>query len=115
MATTVSPLVLPPLPSLPGYTPPEQSPLEYFKLAAAQHLSKVLEIELETAYKGIESGKTSKGPIPDFSVALPRFRLKTDAKANVARFLADVSSLRFEPGRSCARMSEIFWQMLFFF
>lgn len=67
---------LPPLPSLPSHASPELAALDAFKLATAAFLSKTLEIPLEQAYEGVESGKTGKNVTGDFLIAVPRFRLK---------------------------------------
>lgn len=89
---SIAPLILDPVPTLPGLDL-KASPLEYFKLATAEYLSKTLDITLEFAYSAVESGKTGKGAVGDLAIALPKFRLKTDPKANVAKVLDNVSSL----------------------
>mgnify|MGYP001605684686 FL=1 len=80
---------LPPLPSLSAATP-DTCALDLFKLATAQHISTVLNIPLAQAYDGVESGKAGKGVTGDFTVALPRFRLKGDAKAMAAKIVSEV-------------------------
>lgn len=82
---------LPPLGPFPaGITAP--SVLDHFKLAAALAIAKSFDVDLETAYRGIESGKSIKGGAAgDFMVAVPRFRLKGDPAAHAAKFAAEVS------------------------
>lgn len=67
---------------------PTTSPLDQFKLSCATHVSRVFSIPLETAYLGIESGKTGKTVKGDFTVAVPRFRLKGNP-ADWAKKLVD--------------------------
>ncbi|KAM0755895.1 arginyl-tRNA synthetase [Meredithblackwellia eburnea MCA 4105] len=71
---------LPTLPSVAGASP-SSSALDTFKIATAHHVSKVLDIPIEKAFEGVESGKTGKGVKGDFNVAVPRFKLKGDVKA----------------------------------
>jgi arginyl-tRNA synthetase len=57
--------------SIPGVDP-AAFPLDGFRIAVATVIAKALDLPLETAYSGVDLGK--KGV--DFTVALPRFRLK---------------------------------------
>ncbi|KAI5476453.1 arginyl-tRNA synthetase [Pseudohyphozyma bogoriensis] len=70
---------LPPLPELSLASPSTQA-IDTFRVAAAQHLHTVLGVPLDAAYQGLEFGKPGKVQ-KDFTVALPRFRLKGDVKA----------------------------------
>ncbi|GAA5883893.1 hypothetical protein JCM3774_003909 [Rhodotorula dairenensis] len=80
-APTLPPFALPAEPAIPAEHLTSTPALDLFKLAAAQLVvDAVPEIELEKAYEGIESGKTGKNVSGDFTVAVPRFRLK--AKPN---------------------------------
>jgi len=65
----------PPLPTLAGVEP-ELIALDAFKLAVAHQVAQILDVPLEKAYEGVESGKTGKGVAGDFCVAVPRFRLQ---------------------------------------
>lgn len=81
MAATLPPFALPAEPAIPAEHLTSTPALDLFKLAAAQLIvDAVPEIELEKAYEGVESGKTGKNVSGDFTVAVPRFRLK--AKPN---------------------------------
>ncbi|KAM0792037.1 hypothetical protein ACM66B_004745 [Microbotryomycetes sp. NB124-2] len=66
---------LPATAQLPGIADPSLAVLDGFKLAAAQYVSEQLGIELDKVYEGVESGKTGKNALGDFTVAVPRFRL----------------------------------------
>lgn len=76
---TTLPFIPPPAPLPPFSSPlysPQTSVLDYFKLAAASHISTSLGVDLDKAYESIESGKTGKGANDgDFVVAVARFRL----------------------------------------
>ena len=59
------------LPQVPG-TDPIRSPLDAFRIAVAVEINRAAPtLSLEKAYEGVDYGK--KGP--DFTVAMPRFRL----------------------------------------
>lgn len=73
------------LPKLPG-TDFERCKLDVFRTAAAVHVSKALDIPVETAYPGVDLGKKA-----DFTVAVPRFRLKAKPAELVAKVLDNVS------------------------
>ncbi|KZT05980.1 arginyl-tRNA synthetase [Laetiporus sulphureus 93-53] len=60
------------LPNVAG-ADPVSFPLDAFRVAIAVHLSKSLQISVDIAFTGVDLGK--KGV--DFTVAVPRFRLKT--------------------------------------
>lgn len=78
----------PALPHVPG-TDPTKSVFDAARISIAQRLSKALPITLEQAYAGVDYGKKGE----DFTVAVPRFRLKgkPDEFANkvVAEFEPD--------------------------
>lgn len=76
---------LPELPHIPG-TDPERCVLDSFRIAAARHLSKYLDIPVETAFTGVDLGKKA-----DFTVAVPRFRLKAKPADLVAKVKEQVS------------------------
>jgi hypothetical protein len=82
-----------PLPVLPETTfaTPSTSVLDAFKLSAAVRVSASLGITLEQAWDGVESGKVGKNVIGDFSLAIPRFRLKGDPKALAQKIVDNVS------------------------
>ncbi|BGO89285.1 arginyl-tRNA synthetase [Rhodotorula toruloides] len=86
--TTLPPFPLPATPSIPDEHLASTPALDLFKLAAAEFIHSVLpEVDVEKAFEGVESGKTGKNVQGDFTVAVPRFRLK--AKPNeVAEKLA---------------------------
>ncbi|GAA5978830.1 hypothetical protein JCM10908_004501 [Rhodotorula pacifica] len=87
------PFQLPTEPAIPAEHLTSTPALDLFKLAAAQLIvDAVPEIELEKAYEGIESGKTGKNVSGDFTVAVPRFRLK--AKPNE---VAEQIVAKFQP------------------
>ncbi|KAL5514035.1 hypothetical protein ACEPAG_2796 [Sanghuangporus baumii] len=69
------------LPRLPG-TDFDRCKLDVFRVAAATHVSKALDIPLETAFTGVDLGKKA-----DFTVAVPRFRLKAKPADLVAKIL----------------------------
>ena len=75
----------PTLPKIPG-TDPERCVLDVFRTAAAVHLSKHLEIPVETAFSGVDLGKVKT----DFTVAVPRFRLKAKPADLVAKIVDGV-------------------------
>lgn len=89
---SISPLVLAPVPTLPGIDL-KASPLEYFKLATAEIIHKALDIPFELAYASVESGRAGKGAVGDFSIALPKFRLKIKPDEIKAKLFADVSCI----------------------
>ena len=69
------PFDLPETPSLPS-SHPDVPALDVFKLACAHYIANTLDVPLDKAYEGVESGKTGKNVLGDFVVAVPRFRLK---------------------------------------
>ena len=85
-------LNLPPLPELPSHAAPELAALDAFKLATAAFVSKALEIPLEQAYEGVESGKTGKNVTGDFLIAVPRFRLKGKPQELAQKLVDQVSA-----------------------
>jgi arginyl-tRNA synthetase len=87
---------LPELPKLPG-TDPERCVLDTFRVAAAVHLSKALDIPVETAFTGVDLGKLKN----DFTVAIPRFRLKGKPADLVAKVVNAVSSNTLWPRSLC--------------
>lgn len=86
-----SSFALPPLPSLPIATP-ATCVLDAFKLRTAEQIAKSLDIPLLQAFEGIESGRVGKTVKGDFTIAVPRFKLKGDAKAFAAKVAAEVST-----------------------
>ncbi|EJD00385.1 arginyl-tRNA synthetase [Fomitiporia mediterranea MF3/22] len=67
------------VPRLPG-TDFDRCKLDVFRVAAAMHISKGLDIPVETAFMGVDLGKKS-----DFTVAVPRYRLKAKPTDLVAK------------------------------
>ncbi|GAA5969149.1 hypothetical protein JCM8115_007129 [Rhodotorula mucilaginosa] len=93
MSTTLPPFRLPSEPAIPQEHLTSTPALDLFKLAAAQLIvAAVPEVPLEKAYEGIESGKTGKNVSGDFTVAVPRFRLKAKPDAIAEQIVA-----KFEP------------------
>ena len=72
------------LPQLPG-TDFSRCALDAFRTACAVHLSRYLGIELEAAYAGVDISKQKE---TDFTVAVPRFRLK-EKPQDVAKKVID--------------------------
>ncbi|THH04283.1 hypothetical protein EW145_g5637 [Phellinidium pouzarii] len=70
--------------------------LDVFRTAAAEHLSKSLGIPVETAFSGVDLAKTKA----DFTVAVPRFRLKAKPAELVAKVVDN-----FEPNEYIERVS----------
>jgi arginyl-tRNA synthetase len=64
-------------------------PLDEFRLAVAKVVEKALGIALETAFAGVDLGK--KGC--DFTVALPRFRIKRKPE-ELAQLVSDAVGTR---------------------
>ena len=79
----------PALPAL-SLATPSTCILDNFKLSLAEHVAKVLGVELQAAYEAVESGKVGKGTAGDFTVAVPRFRLKGDVIALSKRLVDEV-------------------------
>ncbi|GAA5850878.1 hypothetical protein JCM3766R1_005910 [Sporobolomyces carnicolor] len=98
------PFDLPETPSLPS-SHPDVPALDVFKLACAHYIANTLDVPLDKAYEGVESGKTGKNVLGDFVVAVPRFRLKE--KPNV---VADklVNSFKPTPYLSSAKSAGAF-------
>lgn len=91
MSTTLPPFQLPSEPAIPQEHLTSTPALDLFKLAAAQLIvAAVPEVPLEKAYEGIESGKTGKNVSGDFTVAVPRFRLKAKPDAIAEQIVAKV-------------------------
>ncbi|GAA6062174.1 hypothetical protein JCM10212_005129 [Sporobolomyces blumeae] len=88
---TVPPFDLPATPSIPE-SHPDVPALDVFKLACATYISQTLDVPLDKAFEGVESGKTGKNVLGDFVIAVPRFRLKE--KPNV---VADKLVNEFKP------------------
>ena len=86
MSTTLPPFRLPSEPAIPQEHLTSTPALDLFKLAVAA----VPEVPLEKAYEGIESGKTGKNVSGDFTVAVPRFRLKAKPDAIAEQIVAKV-------------------------
>lgn len=88
------------LPKIPG-TDSSRCILDAFRTAAALHISKTLDIPVETAFTGVDLGKAKN----DFTVAIPRFRLKGKPSDHVAKVLKEVRFLvsrSQERGCSCS-------------
>lgn len=83
---------LPPLPET-TFATPLTSALDAFKLSVAVKVSASLGITLEQAWDGLESGKVGKNVVGDFSLAVPRFRLKGDPKALAQKIIDEVSTV----------------------
>jgi arginyl-tRNA synthetase len=66
-------------------------PLDVFRVSVAAVIAKALHIPVETAFSGVDLGK--KGV--DFTVALPRFRLKNKPVELAERVLSTVRCLLF--------------------
>ena len=79
---------LPELPHVAG-TDPQRCVLDSFRIAAARQLSKSLNIPVETAFTGVDLGKNA-----DFTIAIPRFRLKGKPAELVAKVKEEVSIMR---------------------
>ncbi|KAF8196148.1 hypothetical protein BJ912DRAFT_956508 [Pholiota molesta] len=62
---------MPPLPAVPD-TDPSRAVLDSFRIAIAKRLSETLPLTIEQAFAGIDYGKKGE----DFTIAIPRFRLK---------------------------------------
>ena len=78
---------LPPLPHVPG-TEPSRCILDSFRIAIAKIVSEALpSLTVEQVYAGVDYGK--KGV--DFTVALPRFRLKDKVDVLAKKVLDHVS------------------------
>jgi arginyl-tRNA synthetase len=85
-----------PLPTIPG-TDPSRCVLDLFRTAIAQKLTKAFpEITLEQAYQGVDYGKKGE----DFTVAIPRFRMKGKVD-DLAKQVLD--SVRTYPSRFAGR------------
>lgn len=84
MAATNSPLFagLPDLPYIES-TEPARIALDAFRTAIAVQVSKILDLDLDKVYAGIQTTKDY-----DVNIAIPRFRLKGDPKA-LAKKVAD--------------------------
>ncbi|KAI0641457.1 arginyl-tRNA synthetase [Trametes meyenii] len=85
----VVPSDLPKLPGVPG-TDPSRSVLDCFRIAIAKVIADALEpLTVEQVYQGVDYGKKGE----DFTVALPRFKLKAKvdelAKAVIDKFQPD--------------------------
>lgn len=90
MASTNSPLFagLPPLPQVPG-TEPERIALDAFRIAIADQVARSLNLDIAKVYEGVQYG--AKGA--DCNLAIPRFRLKEDAKALAQKVASEVSPI----------------------
>ncbi|GAA5905592.1 hypothetical protein JCM6882_008722 [Rhodosporidiobolus microsporus] len=87
--STPPPFPLPATPALPQEHITSTPALDLFKLAAAEHIVSVLpEVALDKAFEGVESGKAGKNVGGDFTVAVPRFRLKAKPQ-EVAQKIVD--------------------------
>lgn len=77
---------LPDLPPVEG-TDPSRCVLDAFRISAATRISKSLNIPLTDAFAGVDLGKKGN----DFTVAVPRFRLKTKPDELAKKIVSDVS------------------------
>ena len=75
------------VPRLPG-TDFDRCKLDIFRIGAAMHVAKALDIPVETAFSGVDLGKKA-----DFTVAVPRFRLKAKPQDLVTKILDSVSTV----------------------
>lgn len=97
MSTAALPLFasLPPLP-IPEGAEPSRIALDAFRTAVALQVAEILGLphtgpgEFQKIWLGVESGKKEGG---DLTVAVPRFRLKGDPKANALKVQTEASSL----------------------
>ncbi len=64
----------------------ENSPLDVFKIAIAAQVSKILDLPIDIVYGGVDFGK--KGA--DFTIAVPRFRIKAKSAELVTKVAAEV-------------------------
>ncbi len=71
--------------SVPGLEP-SASVLDAFRLSVAESVARILDISLDLAYSGADLGK--KGV--DFTVAVPRFRLKSKPQDLVKQIETEV-------------------------
>lgn len=79
-------MALPDLPHLEG-TDPSRCMLDAFRISAATRISKSLDIPLKDAFAGVDLGKKGN----DFTVAVPRFRLKAKPAELVEKIVSEVS------------------------
>lgn len=80
---------LPELPKTPA-ADPARNPLDAFRLAIAQLITKAVpEITLENAFEGVQ---TSAGKVGDFTVAMPRFRIKSAKPDELAKKVQEAVS-----------------------
>ena len=88
MATTSSFIAnLPPLPKVEG-TEPDHCVLDLFRTAIAKRVADALPpLTIEQVYNGVDYGK--KGV--DFTIALPRFRIKAKPEELASKVLSGVS------------------------
>ena len=86
---SVSPVSFATLPQLPG-TDFSRCVLDAFRTACAIHLSRYLGIELEQAYSGVDISKQKE---TDFTVAVPRFRLKEKPQDVVKKVVDNVRAI----------------------
>lgn len=86
---------LPAVPSVPAEHLESTAALDVFKLAAAEFIHSVFpdDVPVDKAFEGVESGKTGKQALGDFTVALPRFRLKAKPQEIADKLVAAVRSL----------------------
>lgn len=85
---------LPAVPSVPAEHLESTAALDVFKLAAAEFIHSVFpdDVPVDKAFEGVESGKTGKQALGDFTVALPRFRLKAKPQEIADKLVAAVRS-----------------------
>jgi arginyl-tRNA synthetase len=78
---------MPPLPAVPD-TDPSRAVLDSFRIAIAKRLSETLPLTIEQAFAGIDYGKKGE----DFTIAIPRFRLKEKIPEIAEKVIASVST-----------------------
>lgn len=84
-----SPITFATLPQLPG-TDYSRCVLDAFRTACAVHLSRYLDINLELAYSGVDISKQKE---TDFTVAVPRFRIKGNPQDVVRKVVDNVRTI----------------------
>lgn len=63
----------------------DNSPLDVFKVAIASQVATILDISIDTVFDGVDFGKKGE----DFTIAVPRFRIKTPNDKLVAKIAAE--------------------------
>lgn len=102
MSTVPPSFPLPAEPSIPDEHVTSTPALDLFKLAAAEFIvAQIPEVSLDKAFEGVESGKTGKNVSGDFTIAIPRFRLKAKPNEVAEQLVAAVSFVVAKRTRYC--------------